>query len=122
MYFTNLEKVAVVQISLRMIAADGRVDSKEHEVTFPIWAKMKVSAEHLKEAGQMADLTSLSIVANMDNSKKQFVAAFLGMIMAADGDIDEKELALWKLVSNMCNLPTMHLTECPDIMMKFIIE
>ncbi len=122
MYFTNLEKIAVAQVSFRMIAADGKVNSKEHAITFPIWTKMKISAEHLKEAGQMADLTSLSIIANMDAHKKRFVAAFLGTIMAADGDIDEKELALWKLVSSMCNLPTMHLTECPDVMIEFVIE
>ena len=61
-------------------------------------------------------------IANMDSNKKRFVAALLGIIMAADGNIDEKELALWRLVSSMCNLPTMNLTECPDIIMEFAIE
>ena len=122
MYFSNLEKTAIAQVSLRMIAADGKVYSKEHVVTFQIWSKMQITKEHLKEADQMADLTSLSIIASMDSHKKRFVAAFLGVIMAADGDIDEKELALWRLVSSMCNLPTMRLTECPKIIMEFVIE
>lgn len=122
MNFTNLEKIAVVQVSFRMIAADGKVVSEERAITFPIWTKMKVTADHIQEAGQMADLTSLSIIANMDCSKKRFVAAFLGTIMAADGDINDKEMALWRLVSSMCNLPIMHLTECPDVIMKFVIE
>lgn len=105
-----------------MIAADGKVDHEERAITFPIWSKMQITGEHLREAGQMADLTSLSIIANMDSNKKRFVAALLGIIMAADGNIDEKELALWRLVSSMCNLPTMNLTECPDIIMEFAIE
>lgn len=122
MFFSNLEKIAIAQVSFRMIAADGKVDHEERAITFPIWSKMQITGEHLREAGQMADLTSLSIIANMDSNKKRFVAALLGIIMVADGNIDEKELALWRLVSSMCNLPTMNLTECPDIIMEFAIE
>lgn len=122
MFFTSLEKIAVVQVSFRMIAADGKVDSEERAIAFPIWTKMGVSQEHLKEAGEMTDLTSLSIISNMDDSKKRFVAAFLGLIMASDGDVDEKELALWRLVSSMCHLPAMRLTECPDVIMEYVKE
>lgn len=122
MFFTNLEKIAVAQVTFRMIAADGKVDSEERAITFPIWTKMGISQEHLKDAGQMADLTSLSIIESMDSSKKRIVAAFLGLIMASDGDVNEKELALWKLVSSICHLPTMSLAECPDIIMEYVKE
>lgn len=29
------------------------------------------------------------------------------LILAADRDIDDKEMALWRLLSQMCGLPTM---------------
>ena len=35
------------------------------------------------------------------------MAAYLGTIMAVDGDINDREMALWKLLSQICGLPTM---------------
>ena len=55
-------------------------------------------------------------IATMSDAQKRYVCAYLGMLMAIDGDIDDKEKALWKLVSTICDLPTMSIADAIDYM------
>lgn len=55
----------------------------------------------------MESSLAIALIAGMDDERKKYVASYLGTIMAADGDIDDRELVLWQLVSTLCDLPTM---------------
>lgn len=54
---------------------------------------------------------ALASIATMNDAQKRYVCAYLETLMAIDGDIDEKEKSLWKLVSTLCKLPTMSIAD-----------
>jgi hypothetical protein len=47
----------------------------------------------------------------MTSEEKKYVTSYLGLIICADGKIDDKEMALWSLISSVCDLPTMNLEQ-----------
>lgn len=47
----------------------------------------------------------------MSDEKKKYATGFLAATMVADGNIDDSELALWKLVSTLASFPTMNIAE-----------
>ncbi len=59
---------------------------------------------------------ALALIATMNDAQKRYVTAYLGTLMAINGDIDDKEMALWTLVSTICKLPTMTIGEAIDYM------
>ena len=70
----------------------------------------------LTDAASVKPEVALSVVANMTPSQKRYVTAYLGTIVAVDGDIDDSEIKLWSLISALCDLPTMSIREATKIM------
>jgi len=58
----------------------------------------------------------MSYIRRMNAEKKEYVAAFLGALMAVDGKIDGKELVLMNLVVNLCELPNITSDRVTDIL------
>ena len=54
---------------------------------------------------------AISIISKFDAEQKKYVCAYLATIMASDGDIDENEMKLWRLVSLLCGFPQMGVRE-----------
>jgi hypothetical protein len=113
MTFTGIEMAAITKLALAMAAADDRVEKSELAYIALELARFGVKDADpiLKGADEMDPTIALSIVANMTPKEKKYVAAYLGTLMAVNGDIDEKELSLWRLTSSLCGLPTMNITE-----------
>ncbi len=101
-----------------MCAADGRSDENEMEVLNNELARFGVPRLQRitisEEASKMEFNKAVSIISNFNSEQKKYVTAYLAIIMISDGEIDEKEKALWQLVSLLCNLPEMNLTEAID--------
>ena len=116
MTFTGIEMAAITKLALAMAAADDKVEKSELAYIALELARFGVKDADpiLKGADEMDPTIALSIVANMKPKEKKYVAAYLGTLMAVNGDIDEKELSLWKLTSSLCGLPTMNITETID--------
>lgn len=70
----------------------------------------------LATAQAMKPTDELLIVNNMNDEQKKYVAAFLGTLMAVDGEIAEDEMKLWRLTSTLCSLPTMNVAEAIQYM------
>lgn len=47
----------------------------------------------------------------MNDAHKRYVTAYLGAMMAVDGEIDDKEKVLWNFVTLICKLPTMNIVD-----------
>lgn len=118
MYFTEEEKKAITLVSLKMICADGKVEKEETDISFPILKEIGV--ESLDIAKGMSPIEACSIISRMTEVEKKFVAAFLGVIMAIDGDVDEKELTLWQFISSMCNLPSMSVRQAKSDLAEIV--
>lgn len=120
MRFSYNELTAILNIGNAMIMADGRVDKSETELLSNELLSFGVSlndAKKLMEASvSMRPAEAMAIISSFNYEQKKYVSSFLGTIMASDGDIDERELALWKLVSAICGLPAMTISEAIDNM------
>ena len=111
MEFNKVEMTAILSMANAMIMADGKVEDEETRVISREMVKFGVPLEDFKEIYlkgiEMEPIYATEIVSKMSSEQKNYVAAFLGTIMAVDGDIDDKEMALWRLISQVCGLPAM---------------
>ena len=115
MEFSKKEMTAILSVGKAMVDADGKVDDNELTVMSLELVKFGVPRDHLKElfkaAIQMEPSEAMAIISMFNQKQKKYVASYLGTIMAADGNIDDRELALWRIVSKLCGLPNMTITE-----------
>ncbi len=113
MTFTTVEMTAITKLALTMAAADGNVEKSELA-----YIALEMSRFGVKDSDPIIDganaldaSDALSIVSRMSSEEKKYVTAYLGTVMAVNGDIDDKELALWRLTSLLCGLPSMTISE-----------
>lgn len=118
--FNTLELSAIIKLAKVMAAADGHLDVKELAVIANEAKRFGIPKDDFNlilSTGDAMDASdSIIIVKAMDTERKKYAAAYLGCIMAIDGDIDDKELAFWQLVSTLAGLPTMSINEAINYM------
>lgn len=120
MQFTGQELAAVMKLGIAMISADGRTDEREMEVVKNELTRFGASVGQMlsltREAQQMKSETAISIISAFDYERKKYVASYLAIIMIADGEIDDKEVALWQMATLLCGLPEMDVRQAIDNM------
>lgn len=120
MRFNGLEISAITKLAKAMVMADGKV--KEIEIAVMTnelqrFGVQKNQIQALLETGDAMEIAqAMGVVSGLDYQHKRYVSAYLGTIMAADMDIDDTEMALWRLISTLCELPTMNIKEALEIM------
>lgn len=104
---------AVTKLALVMAAADGKVENSELAYMALEMARFGIQDAEpiLNGARTMEPSIAMAIVERFDYERKKYVAAYLGTMMAADGNIADKELAIWRLTSTLCGLPSMNIQE-----------
>lgn len=111
MTFSGKELVAIISVAKKMVMADEKVEPGELAVMSAELMRFGVQQKQLSTlfiaSDNMESSLAIALIAGMDDERKKYVASYLGTIMAADGDIDDRELVLWQLVSTLCDLPTM---------------
>lgn len=120
MQFTGQELAAVMKLGIAMISADGRTDEREMEIVKNELTRFGASVGQMlsltREAQQMKSETAISIISAFDYERKKYVASYLAIIMIADGEIDDKEIALWQMATLLCGLPEMDVRQAIDNM------
>lgn len=101
-----------------MIGADGKVDTKEVLFAFSVLQKLNISQQDVSDSDQLTNSEAISIISAMQPHEKRIVGAFLGCIMAIDGQIDKTEHALWCLITSLCNMPNMSISEAIEEIQK----
>ena len=118
MQFTGQELAAMMKLGIAMIGADGRTDESEMKVVENELLRFGATIEQMltliQEAKQMEFDTAIGIISKFDYERKKYVASYLAVIMIADGEIDDKEVALWQLATLLCNLPEMDVRQAVD--------
>lgn len=113
--FNERELSAIYKLGITMATADGRVYKDELDVIVHELIRFGVTEKDLLtitgSAKKMEPATSIGIVSMMDSERKKYVAAFLGTILMVDGDIDQREMSFWNLISNLAGLPKMSIGE-----------
>lgn len=113
MTFNGLEMSAVTKLAMVMAGADGKVEQTELTYMAIEMARfgIKDAEPVIKGANAMDPTIAMAIIEKFDYERKKYVAAYLGTMMAADGNIDDKELAIWRLTSTLCGLPSMNIQD-----------
>jgi uncharacterized membrane protein YebE (DUF533 family) len=97
-----------------MTAADGQVDLKEVALIAGELNNLAqgLNKEAILEASDNMDPSkAFEVLKNLTTEEKKYVCGYLAAISLVDGDISDKELAIWKLVSTIANFPTMTIHE-----------
>lgn len=103
-----------------MVQADGKVDKNEILYLYSELKRFGVDEDDIQlltekvEVMQTPDM--IATVLGMSYEQKKYVAAYLGVILAADGKADEAEIKLWSITSMLCDLPSMSVKEALDYM------
>lgn len=118
MRFTLEEMAAVMKLGMAMVSADGRADEREFDVVRKELSRFGASVGQMlsisNEAQKMDFDRAINLVSNFETERKRYVASYLAVIMIADGEIVDKEVALWQLVSLLCGLPEMDVNQAVD--------
>lgn len=120
--FRRYEFEAVISLALAMIRADGEVDFKESLVLQMQLDRFGIGVDQyqtlVQNAENMDKMRALSIISNLGKEEKQYITALLGVLMAADGKIDDSEMKMWTFTSIVCDLPQMSIDEAFEILKK----
>lgn len=115
MKFNRRQMAAILNVGRAMISADGRIDENENVVMALELFSFGVPKEDLEGLYAASDILepsdAVAIISQFDLEQKTYVASFLGALMAADGDIDDREMVLWRIISDVCGLPRMTISE-----------
>lgn len=124
MKFTKLQLAAVYKLGQLMALADGRIDEAEKQHLIYTFSKLAI-ANGYKDfsvisqcASAMEDADVVPAIIGLENEQKAYVVAFMGVLVAIDGDIAEKEMQLYQLVCKMCGLTPVSLATCLDVWKK----
>ena len=114
MYFTSKEKQAIVKVAAEMQIADGNANQREITLNIAVFKEIQVEPSELDAGLELPFMEAVNIISNMTNIEKDFVSAFLGSIIIADGEINEKEIALWRMLTSLCGFPIMSLSDAKN--------
>lgn len=120
MTFNVNEFAAILHLAKAMASADDRLEEKELAVIVNESKRFGVEPSMFDKLIELSNelefSTAISLISKMDAEQKKYIAAYLGALMCIDGDINDTEMALWRLVSTLCDLPTMTAKEALEIM------
>lgn len=120
MQFNKVEMMAIMSMVHAMMIADGKLEDEETGLVSSEMIKFGIPLEDFKDiftkGRDMEPSVAADIVTKMTYPQKEYVAAYLGTIMAIDGDIDNREMALWRLLSQICGLPSMTVADAVKYM------
>lgn len=122
MKFSQSELMAILHLAKSMLLADGKIDpGNEYFILYNEFMRFGLDPGHIEslltKVDELEPAKAIEVVSRIDEERKKDVTAFLAGLLAADHKIHDQELALWKLISRVCQLPTMDLQEaismCP---------
>ena len=120
MKMNKSQLAALSKLGAMIAVSDGNGDENEKLFLVKELVSFQLSSDEVLSVVEMGESMeaseALAIVGAMDNVQKMEACAFLGAMIAQDGKIDEKEVALWSLISQLCDLPTISIKEALDYM------
>ena len=118
--FSRQEMAAIIQIAGAMAGADGEAHPNEKKMMINEAKRFNIDADEfsslLNIASNLEGTDALATISTMTDAQKRYVCAYLGTLIAIDGDVDDKERALWQLISTLCKLPTMSIADAIEYM------
>ena len=118
--FNQREMTAIIKVALAMSVADGTCENNESSFMAQEAHRFNITGDDLnmllEGCKNMDGQTAVAELATMTDAQKRYVTAYLGTLMAVDGEISEKELSLWRLMTELCKLPSMSISDAINYM------
>ena len=118
--FSREELAAVLKMANAMIAVDGKIEDVETSLLGREMIRLRVNENEFNNAyrrsEEMKYSEALRTISLFDWPRKKYLGAFLGTIMAIDGEIDANETKLWNYTAELCELPLLSIEEATEIM------
>ncbi len=113
MDFSKEQLAAMFKLASCMVAADGKVMPEESKLVLLEAMAQDTGSDHSPfELAQALPLERVSdIIVGMNTTQKKYMCGFLAAVMAADGNVDENELALWTMTTILCGCPYLSIEE-----------
>lgn len=114
MTYSFKEMAAILKMAKAMANADGKVTPEE--LAFIVNELKNFGAisqiKQIEDAGdKMEPSEAFAILSSLSALQKKYACAYLGTICAIDGNIDDKEVAMWSLISSLSGFPTMSIID-----------
>jgi len=91
------ERLSHIKNLIALTLADGKVDPTEVAVITAVASRENISPDKVKELMQHPDRASF-VIPDSNDKKLEYLQDMV-LLMMSDGDIDDKELALCKIVA-----------------------
>jgi len=120
MNFQGVELAAMTKLAQMMVNADGVVDKKELAVIAVELMRFGVTREEAEDIVHAADAFNVEdivpTIKAMGKEEKKYIGAYLATIMASDGQIVDAEVKMWNVISLLCGIPDMSVTEALELL------
>ena len=118
--FNREELAAVLKMANAMIAVDGKIEDVETSLLGREMVRLRVNESEFniayRRSEEMKYGEALRTISLFDWPRKKYLSAFLGTIMAIDGELNADEIKLWNYTAELCELPRLSLEEATEIM------
>ena len=94
MNFSETEKIAIGKVMKELMEADGKVEAGEVNYLVELNKSIGLSPDLLEESDDLTFRTSLTMLRDMDEEKKEALELILGDMALADGHFAEEEYTL----------------------------
>ncbi len=103
--FTQNEKIAITDIIMQMMSADGKIDMGELAYMLQLRVVLGITDADIEKAKEQDIFTSAQAIRNMTDEKKDYLTLILREMMNADGKMGIEEQKLFILMAKLCNFP-----------------
>ena len=118
--FKSEELFAIYKAANMMANADGVIYPDEERCISDEMEHLGVVTPEEKKTVEdnglaMKPLAAMNIISAFNDEQKKYINAFLGNIISIDGDIADAELALWRFMGELCDLPKMSVRQAINL-------
>lgn len=105
MDFNYNQKIAVMRVLLDIIFADSKVDYRETNLFRELQNELGLSDEDVKSLSEKSAILSLLDIKEFNEDQKKAFAILMDKTIKIDDDIDKREVAIYDIVLDYCNIP-----------------
>ncbi len=119
MKLTGNELAALMYVAREVINVDGDVAEQEVKVFTAAFCKFGLTSEEVDTLNKVSrnyePEKAVSILSNLGPQQKVFASALFTLLVAADGQLPDRELQLYTNLLKVCDLPYLTIDQALEV-------
>ncbi len=99
------QKIAIMRILLDIVYADEIIDYRETELFNSLIKELELSEQDVNDINCKSAILALMAIKEFDATQKTYFAKLMEKMIKIDDDIDAREVAIYEIVYDYCNIP-----------------